>query len=210
MNPCTNISAVNIYTAPADTGIATGITAPVSGDYRILIEFNGTYQLQVLTMTENAEIVLPPVLNGDYDHMTQIFKPDGTLLNGTCYLLCVRSIAGSGNGLPPSPSANARICSLTVQIVATPDTSLTYTLCNGQTIQLQYAPGDTLTILDMNGQPFLMNKSVNLPFFLNGGVVQQPNWNSATGVWDNTANGGFNGSNTDPSIITIEYAQPID
>lgn len=202
---CQSIIMKRVYVAPADTGIDLNLTAPVAGDYMLLLEFNGTYQKLVLTMTLNEDFVLPNIVNGDYDHELQIYKPNGALLNDTCYCLSVRTITGDGNNIPASQSADVRPCTIQVQIVTSPDPDATFTLCNGNKIRSEYAPGNTLQILDTDGNPYLAKLYVQRPFFMDENSVSNPSWDVLNGIWDNTINGGF----AAPSEITINYGQPV-
>ena len=196
---CETFINIDVYVAPSDAGVATGINSIAAGNYRLLIEFNGTYQQLILTCTAAAQIVIPNVVNGEYNHMVQVFAPDGSLLNNTCYCLRVHTVTNSGTSVNPDPTTFTKDCFIQVIVRDSPDPSRLFELCNGDTIPLEYQSGDTLTI------PYLIGLYTKRPFTKNNQSEQSPNWNSATGVWDNTLNGGFN----DGDLITIEYAQPL-
>lgn len=109
---CGNVTGINLIVSPYDTGVDLNLTAPTAGDYTVIIEFNGTYQRIILTLTSGEDIILPTLntqnqymINGDYNHLTQILLPNGSLLNNTCYSLNCRSVSTAGNGLTPSPTA---------------------------------------------------------------------------------------------------------
>jgi hypothetical protein len=83
------------------------------------------------------------------------------------------------------PDTNYMTCSITALIKTDPDATATYMLCNMQSIPAEYAPGNTLVL------PNLIKKYVTGIMTLNGNPVTTP-FNSASGTFDNTANGGFN------------------
>ncbi len=89
-------------------------------------------------------------------------------------------------------------CTLVLEIVSTPDPSLTYTLCNLQTILLQYAAGNTITI------PHLIGKVVNPNILIDLTPANVPT-DPATGILDNTTGGGFLAGST----IIINYNEVI-
>jgi len=196
---CENIIKIPLFVSPSDTGIDTTVVAPVSGNYKLLIEFNGTYLELILTCTATQRIILPNALNGEYSHLTQIYAPDGTLLNNTCYCFIVRTITTSNTSINPNPRVYTMACSIQVVVKDSPDGSLTYTLCDGGTIPLQYPTGNTVVI------PHLIGLYVQRPIFINNQPDQTIPFDTTTGTLDNTANGGFQ----DGDIITINYAQPI-
>lgn len=104
----------------------------------------------------------------------------------------------------PVPAPRTLSCSMIINIVASPNPSNTYTLCNMQTIARDYPAGNTLTI------PHLIGKVVNPTIYIDS----SPNviiMDTATGTFDNTAGGGFN-VNTDgpPTTIVITYNEIVN
>lgn len=150
---CTSTECIKVYVSPCDTGIDIGLTAPTDGDYLMFIEFNGTYQRLTITLETGEDIILPNVLNGDYTHELQIFEPDGTLLNNTCYAIHVSAVTGDGNGLTPSPAAS------TWKIVTV--------AANGNTITDSFLLTNTISEITTQGQSYL----VGVDFTQTGGTI---------------------------------------
>ncbi len=139
---CQVLTCIKVYVSPCDTGIDIGLKAPTDGDYLFLLEFNGTFQRFILTLEIDDEIILPNCVNGDYIHELQIFKPDGTLLNDTCYSLNVKEVTGDGNGLTPSPSGKSWV------IVIAP--------LNGNTLTDVFLQTHTISEIVTQGQSYLV------------------------------------------------------
>ncbi len=201
-------TCIRAYVNICSTGIDLGLEAPVSGDYLILVEGMLSAKKYVLTIAEGDNIIIPNTINNSYTYKLQIFQPDGDLLNDTCYTLRTMVTLGSDVPVIPTPPiVETRNCSIEVLIKADADTSLTYSLCNGQLIQLEYLPGETLTILDTNGVPYLPGLAIVKPYFLSYGIIQGNTitFDSVSGVFTKPDNGGFN----DGDIFTIQYEQPI-
>lgn len=197
---CQAFINIDVYVAPSDTGVATGIYSISAGNYRLLLEFNGTYQQLILTCLAGAQIVIPNVVNGDYNHIVQVFAPDGSLLNNTCYCLQVHTVTNSGTSVNPNPTIFTQPCTIQVVVRESPDTSRLYELCNGDTIPLEYPVGDVIII------PYLTGLYVQRPVTINNTPNQTIVFLSNPFALDNTANGGFQ----DGDLITINYAQPIE
>ncbi len=139
---CEVTTCIQVYVSPCDTGIDIGLTAPAAGDYLFLLEFNNTFQRFTLTLTQDEEIILPNVVNLNYIHQLQIFKPDGTLLNDTCYSLDVKEVTGDGNGLTPSQSGKSWV------IVIAPT--------NGSTLTDVFLQTHTISEIITQGQSYLV------------------------------------------------------
>jgi hypothetical protein len=97
-----------------------------------------------------------------------------------------------------------KVCRVDVQVVTTPDGS-TQTLGNGEVIPLQYALNNdgTLTI------PYLatvVGIEVLTPFIIDNGVIMNEPYDSATGTFDNSVNGGFI---PDVNIISFNASLPL-
>ena len=140
---CDSVIQINEFISPYDTGVDTTLTSGAAGDYLVLLEFNGTYMRITLELEASEDIILPTLntqnefmINGDYNHLMQIYKPDGTLLNDTCYSLCCRTVLTSGNGLSPSPVANpfSRIITITSDMLNVTGSELTNSLFGGKVI----------------------------------------------------------------------------
>lgn len=105
-----------------------------------------------------------------------------------------RSFVNNVPGPAPIPIPQTRACTLVLNIVASPDATHLYLLCNLQTIPLEYPAGNTIVI------PHLIGKVVNPNILIALTPCFCPT-NPATGMLDNTAGGGFQVS-TDPSNPT--------
>lgn len=140
---CDNIIDIDVIVSPYDTGVDIGIDSASAGNYLVVIEFNGTYQRITLALSANADIILPVVntqaqfmINGDYNHLMQIYTPAGTLFNNTCYSLNCRSVSIAGNGLTPSPLADpySMVLTLTSAMVSVDGKTITNSLFGGRVI----------------------------------------------------------------------------
>jgi hypothetical protein len=82
------------------------------------------------------------------------------------------------------------VCKIFVDVVDTPDPSITQLLDNGVTIPRQYAlnPDGTLTI------PYLISTkgiAVLSPFIVDSSIIAEEPYDNVTGTFDNSINGGF-------------------
>lgn len=139
---CETSTCIPVFVSPCDTGINIGLDAPSSGDFLFILEFNGTYQRFTLTLTADDDIILPNCVNLNYVHELQIYKPDGTLLNDTCYSLDVKEVTGNGNGLTPSPAGKS-------WIIITAAT-------NGSTLTDVFLQTHTISEIVTQGQSYLV------------------------------------------------------
>lgn len=208
---CQATECINVLVSPCDTAVPTGLVAPAAGDYMVLLEFNGTYGQTTLSLDADEAIILPNIVNGNYRHKMEIYKPDGQLLNGTCYTLNVKTVLTAGNGLQPSQSTRTEMATIKVIIVTNPDPTVLFTTRHGNKVRYEYAPGDTLQILDEDGVPYLPGLFIESPVFLAEGVFQDMPYNSTLGTFDNSENNGFqdSGDIDKPTMFTVNYAQPI-
>lgn len=104
----------------------------------------------------------------------------------------------------PTPVPQTRACTLVLNIVASPDPSHLYLLCNLNTIPLEYHAGNTLTI------PHLIGKIVN-PNILVGLTPCYCPTDPGTGELDNTLGGGFQVSPdpANPTQVIINYNEIV-
>lgn len=98
-----------------------------------------------------------------------------------------------------TPAPSYRSCSMQLRIVATPNPSNTYTLCNLTTIALEYPEGMTLTV------PHLIGKTVSATVYIGNNPINDMTYDILTGTFDNTPNGGFADGNT----VTIDYTEVV-
>jgi len=197
---------IKAYVNPCDTSIDLGIIVDTSDTYTVLLSGMQSVKRYVLIVDVGDSIVIPNDINGSYVYQMQILKKDGILLNDTCYTLETVLTLGSENAVTPIPNPIKTIpCSIQVLISKTPDTSVTITLCNGDIIQYEYPSGNTLTILDADGVPYLAGKKINMPVFIADTVNQEVIYSEVTGILDNTALGGFNAV----SLVTVEAKLPL-
>ncbi|MCB9047167.1 MAG: hypothetical protein H6550_13625 [Chitinophagales bacterium] len=66
------------------------VTATDTGTWAFMTTFNGAYQYIQFTATQGENIVVPAVLNEDYNYTFKLYKPDNTILNDTNY--CAKTI----------------------------------------------------------------------------------------------------------------------
>lgn len=105
---CTNYECRTLYVNPCDTGIDTGISVAVSGDYTIRIDFNGSVQSLELALTAGESIILGNILNLNYTHTLTIFDSDGNIVGNTCYRLTTKYSFAVSNNLTPTPDTGAK------------------------------------------------------------------------------------------------------
>jgi hypothetical protein len=132
---CIVSECIKVYVSACDTGVFVGLTAPDDGDYLVRLKFNGAYKELTLSLETGDDIILPNIVNGDYTHEMQIYLPDGSLMNDTCYSLRVSTVIAESNGLTPSPSADpySRVITITDEMI-TDGSTITYSLFSGKVI----------------------------------------------------------------------------
>lgn len=81
------------FTDCPDT-IELALTAPNTGVYQWLYEFNGRWFGGTVTVTQGENITLPYVFNENYTHTIKFYY-NNLLVNDTCYTLDTSLIAGS-------------------------------------------------------------------------------------------------------------------
>lgn len=195
MQTCNSIVPVCIYVSACDTGIDTTLTSNFTGYVDTFIEFNGTWNKISLSLTAGSGIILPNVLNGNYTHTVKFIKPDGTLLNGTCYAFDTHTIVNSGNNLTPTISPRTQTMDFAFNAVAIPNPAVLYTLWNGLQIPEQYQTANPLII------PYFIGKNVHLPLFINDTLSQEVVYDKLTGSFTYPFQNG--------DKISGQYEQPI-
>lgn len=96
--------------------------------------------------------------------------------------------------------------SLKLYIVDSPDPNSKIQVGLNKWIQKEYAPGNTLKPMATgDGNSFLAGRKVLYPFTYDNGAIQEDEgynqYNEVTGIWDRTAQGGFNAG--DKVTITV-------
>lgn len=105
----TERECIRVFVGPCDEGINTGLLMPETGDYSVLLTFNGAAKQMVLNIEVNNLLVLPNTINNNAVYEMQIFKQDGTLLNDTCYSLkTVVTLGGATSQDPPNAPGNPK------------------------------------------------------------------------------------------------------
>jgi hypothetical protein len=84
---CLTYQCLSIDYDPCSNGVQLPINADETGNWLVLIEFNGTWIRLSLEVTEGEPIVIPNVLNGRYVHTIRLLNSDKELFNDTCYKL---------------------------------------------------------------------------------------------------------------------------
>lgn len=107
-NECPVIECITVYVSPCDTGIDTTIVLPDTGDYTVLVEFNGITKTMTVEGVADANLILPNIFMPPYIHHVQVLDPAGELLNDTCYSFNAKLALGIGNELNPNPPVGAR------------------------------------------------------------------------------------------------------
>jgi len=104
---CTNTVCLNLYFSPCDSGINTGIVLDTSGDYTVLVTFNGIVKRADIEVVANEPIILENILIAPYTHEIKIYDVDGNLVNGTCYMANTY-LTLTASGLTPNPPSCAK------------------------------------------------------------------------------------------------------
>jgi hypothetical protein len=191
MSCCDNTSCIQVYINDDTSSVDTGLIATQTGQWKIMVEFNGGWQRKLLNFNLNDHIVIPNIFNSNYKHTVQIFTPAGVLFNDTCYIFDMCNVIDA--------------VSSTATIIKTTDISYLVTASPVNTGDGSYGnpyqvpAGNTVTLTQLIGY------AIHSPVTVNGGLVQVPSWNSTSGVLDNTANGGFNVGD----LITISYEKTL-
>ena len=178
MNCCDNISSKCLLVSPCDSGIDTGIVSTYTGNMTVLVEFNGVWISDAISVTLNQNIIIWNILNGNYNHQVKFMLPDGSLLNNTCYYFKVSTVLDSDSGITPTPPVTNGTETYDFEFLITenPDTNAKYTLFNGFQIPAQYQVSDNVVI------PYFVGKNVHLPLFINNTLSQDATYDKATGT----------------------------
>jgi len=89
---CPNIECIEVYVSACDTGVDTGIVVDADGNYFVRLKFNHAFKTYTFALDSGDTLILPNDVNGNYVHELQVYKPDNTLLNNTCYSLKVNTV----------------------------------------------------------------------------------------------------------------------
>ncbi len=122
----------------------------------------------------------------------------------------ISTVDGVASPIPtPGPLA---VCTISVIIVDIPSRvispSTTQELSNGVVIFKEYAPGNSLTVLKVDGTPCLRNQQILSTFVYNNGYFQNEPFDSESGAFDHSEFGGFNSDNN-PGIVTFDAYLPV-
>jgi hypothetical protein len=93
---CEIFECLSVDYNPCDNGIELPLNADETGDWVLLIEFNGTW-IRLVVEVENGEpIVIQNVLNENYVHTIRLLNTEKELFNDTCYKLITKVVDGTG------------------------------------------------------------------------------------------------------------------
>lgn len=98
---CITYQCLSVDHNPCSNGVQLPINADETGNWSVLIEFNGTWIRLSLEVTEGEPIVIPNVLNERYTHTIRLLNSNKELFNGTCYKLMTGQ--GTNGDLIPLP-----------------------------------------------------------------------------------------------------------
>jgi hypothetical protein len=84
---CLEYQCLNIDYDPCSNGVELPLNADETATWIVQIEFNGTWILLNIEVTNGDPIVIPNVLNEHYTHTIRLLKANKTLFNDTCYKL---------------------------------------------------------------------------------------------------------------------------
>lgn len=85
MSCCQETTCVQVYINDCVNKIVTPLVADMAGLWRVMVEFNGSWIRRLMQFANGDKIEIDNVFNNNYKHLVQIFRPDGTLFNDTCY-----------------------------------------------------------------------------------------------------------------------------
>lgn len=84
---------------PCATEVPLGILSDTTGTVKMIVEFNGTYIRKDIEVVNGEAITVPNVFNENYNHLTQFYKADGSIINDTCYKIkTMATIFTTGGG----------------------------------------------------------------------------------------------------------------
>lgn len=102
---CSTYQCLGIDYNPCSNGVQLPINADETGNWSVLIEFNGTWIRLSLEVTEGEPIILPNVLNERYVHTIRLLNSDKELFNDTCYKLVTGH--GTNGDIIPLPQGGS-------------------------------------------------------------------------------------------------------
>lgn len=190
MSCCENTTCVQVFLNDCTNEIILPLEADMPGLWRVMSEFNGAWIRQLIQLSTDDKITLENTFNANYTHLVQIFRPDGTLFNNTCYSFDMSLV----------------IDTLPLNIPVTTDVSFIfkdspdYNTGDG-TPQDPYQLQTGLTVVI----PRLYGQTVHQLIDYNAGREFIP-WYPNTTTLDRTANGGFIENDT----MTISYEKLAD
>lgn len=80
---------------PCDNDIILPIVANETGDWVVLIEFNGTWIRLSISVTDGEPIAIQNVLNECYVHTIRLLNTEKELFNDTCYKAITKVVSPS-------------------------------------------------------------------------------------------------------------------
>jgi hypothetical protein len=98
---CLEYECLKVYLVPCAETVPLGIVSDYTGTVKMVVEFDNAHTRTDIAVTEGEAIVAPNVFNEDYNHLVQFFKPDGTLINDTCYKIKTMQTIFTN---PPTPT----------------------------------------------------------------------------------------------------------
>jgi hypothetical protein len=189
MSCCSNTTCIQVFINDCTQLVNTGLVATQTGQWKIMVEFNGAWRKTLKWFNNGDAIIIPNEFNANYTSTVQIFTPTGALFNDTCYLFDM-----------------CQVIDATQDITATQTTDISYTIVaspsggdGSYSNPIQLAAGATIVLTALIGY------NIHGPVVINNGLQQQPIWDKTTGTLDNTANGGFNVGD----LITISYEKQL-
>jgi len=101
------VDCIKTYVGPCDLGINTGLVAEQTGNHLVMLMFNGVSTQFLLAVAEGQTIVLPNTINNNAVFDMQVYHPDDTLLNDTCYQLrTIVTLSNANAQITPSPEGS--------------------------------------------------------------------------------------------------------
>lgn len=117
--------------------IVTTLLADESGTWLMRYEFNNRWFGENITVTDGELIELPYVFNEFYTHIIQLYRPDQTLFEDTCWTLDTAQIMG----IAPASVSGGGATVGNISTITIDDYTSTFDVPGGRTVQLVF-PGN--------------------------------------------------------------------
>lgn len=100
---CLNTECFDIFLVPCAASVTLPILADQTGVWTMITEFNSmSYNTQIDVISGQPILIPAANLNENYKHKVRFYRPNGDMVNATCYILntmaTIFTSPGSGTG----------------------------------------------------------------------------------------------------------------